>query len=181
MSQFQSFESGAGPGPGPILDLVGDNGVIVAPTSPGGTIFIKGQTTSAFGFSKVNGDAAAHTLTIVPLSNTVATADASGTFFPLAFVPLDVNQAVVMSAHVIGVKTDYSAACGGYVTGVARRDAVNPAVFVGQSIDMSRDSMTGTPIFGILLNGNNLNVIVSGVALETWNWTCTYEWTYQIL
>ena len=182
MSQIQSFESSVVPPVGgPVLSLKGDAPLNLPVLPTLGNINIQGKTTSAFGFSKVNGDPGSSTLSIVPLSNTVSTVGAGLTYFPLAVVPLIANQAVVMSANVIGNRDDYSAGCGGYVTACARRDAVNPSVGIGESPLISRDSLNGNPIFGIILNGNDLNVVVAGVAGETWNWTCTYQWTYQTL
>lgn len=178
MSQIQSFESSVVPPVGgPVLSLKGDAPLNLPVLPTLGNINIQGKTTSAFGFSKVNGDPGSSTLSIVPLSDTLTTLNAVPTVFVNAVFALSANEAVVFSANVIGNKSDYSAACGGYVTAVARRDAVNPTVLVGQSPLLSRDP--GTSIFGIILDGNSIKVGVQGIAAETWNWTCTYQWTVQ--
>lgn len=180
MSQIQRFGLGAVPPiGGPIMTLTGDAPFNTPVTPTGGNINIEGKTTSAFGFSIVKGDPGSSTLSIVPLSDTITTLNAVPTVFLNAVFALSANESVVFSANVIGNRDDYSAACGGYVTAVARRDAVNPTVLVGQSPLLSRDSTTGLPIFGILLDGNSIKVGVQGVAAETWNWTCTYQWTVQ--
>lgn len=175
MSQIQSFGMGGIPPAGPILTLTGDIGGPVGPT--GGNINILGKDTlPSYGLIEVDGTPGSSTLSIAPLLDAVATVNAVPTTFPTAGFALLPNNSIVFSAYIIGNKSDYSAACGGFVTAVARRDAINPTVLVGQSPLLSRDSTTGLPIYGILLDGNSIKVGVQGVAAENWNWFCSYQW-----
>ena len=180
MSQIQSFISGMGPA-GPILTLTGDSGGAVAPNGAG-TIFVQGENNSSEdAFAVIEGDLGSNTLSVRASKDEVQTLDAVPVVFPETSFTLDPLESIVMSAHVIGSRDDYAAACGGFITGVARRTAALPAVFVGQSPLMVRDSSTGLPIFGLLLNGNTLSVGVQGVAGEIWNWTCTYQYQKQTM
>ncbi len=179
MSQIQRFGiSGVSPA-GPILTLSGDIGGPVGPDGAGDIEILGKDTPTVFGLVEVDGSPGISTLSITPLLDTLVTNDATPTTFPLAVFALSPDNAVVFSAYVIGSKDDNSAACGGFVTCAARRDAINPTVLVGQNPLLSRDSMTGLPIFGILLDGNSIKVGVQGVAAETWNWTCSYQYVAQ--
>ncbi len=178
MSQIQGFSAATGPA-GPILTLTGDVGGAVSPT--GGNINILGKDTlPAYAYAEIDGDPGTSTLSVKPLLDELTTVDNAPEVFPNAVFALDPDTAIVFSANVIGNRDDYSAACGGYVTCVARRDAVNPTVIVGQTPLLSRDSMTGLPIFGIFSDGDIIKVGVQGVAGETWNWTCSYQWVVRI-
>lgn len=183
MSQIQRFGiAGVGPA-GPILTLTGDNGVAVPPTL--GTIDVSGTiippiSDSSFGLVKTIGNAVASRLSVVPLTDILATVDASVQLFPNARFTLDPDSSIVFSANIIGNVDDYSAACGGYITGVVRKQGVNPPVFAGTNPLLSRDSLTGKPIFGLAISGDDVIVAVQGVAAENWFWTCSYQWVVQV-
>ena len=66
------------------------------------------------------------------------------------------------------------------MSGCVRRDA-GAAVFIGDNTLASEDSGSGTPQFGINVDGNDIVVYVQGLAGETWNWTCTYTYQVQLL
>jgi len=177
MSQIQGFGLAGIPPSGPLLTLTGDIGPAVTPI--GGNINIVGTAESLVRKSVVvDGTVAAGTLNIISAFDVVQTTDAVPVVFPFAVFSLTADTAVVFSANVIGAKDDYTAACGGYVTGIARKDGVNPTVLVGQSPLLSRDP--GLSLFGLLLNGDDINVGVQGIAGETWNWTCTYQYQKQV-
>lgn len=181
MSQIQSFVTGEGPGPGPVLSLTGDIGGAVGPVNGGpnnGTIFIEGEVIGGQAFAIIEGNPATNTLNVVALTDEVTTNNGVATNFPVAFYTLDPSQAVVFTANVIGHRDDFSAACGGIVTGAARRAAAGGAILVGTNALASEDSGAGVPQFGLQLNGNSLNVYAQGLAGQTWNWTCTYQ--YQV-
>lgn len=185
MSQIQTFITGMGPG-GPILTLSGDIGPAVGPDGAG-NITIEGAGNTTYGFGLLTSIATAenpvigaNTLQVIPLFDTVTTNNAAQTFFAAATFAIPVNTSVVMSAHVIGNIDDYSAACGGYTVGCARRAAAG-AIIVGNNTLASEDAPAGIPTFGIDLNGNSINVYVRGVAAEIWNWTCTFTFQVQLL
>ena len=179
MSQFQSFESGAGPGPGPILSLTGDTGGAVGPDGSG-NINVLGQfENSVAQFAVVQGNPGTNTLGVAAAFDRLTTVGSANTSFTLTEFTLGPDQAIVMSAHVVGVKDDYSAACGGYTVGIVRKDGVNPAALVYTGNLGGEDSGTGNPDYGVNVVGDTVSVTVEGVAAETWKWTCTYQYTIQ--
>lgn len=180
MSQIQTFVASEGPGPGPVLSLTGDIGGAVGPNGAG-TIFVEGEVVSGQAFAIIEGNPGTNTLNVVALTDELTTNDATRTYFPVAFYAVQPSQAVVMTANIIGHKNDFSAACGGFCTGVVRRAAVGGAVAVGGNTLSSEDSTTGVPFFAIGLNGNEIGVSVAGVAGETWNWTCTYQYQVNLI
>ncbi len=185
MSQIQSFIMSEGPA-GPILTLTGNIGGPVMPT--GGNINIVGGSnnipptaipSTSFGFATVQGNAS--TLTIAPMADTIATADNVITFFPIARTTVPAGNAVVMSAHVIGFRSDFSAGCGGFAVGCARRQLAGGTIFIGNNVLSSEDSAGGIPEFGVNVDGNDIAVFVRGVNLENWNWTCTFQYQFELL
>ena len=164
---------------GPILTLTGDIGGAVGPDGAG-NINILGEIVSGQGFASIEGNPGTNTLNVVALTDTVTTIDAVATDFPFAIFALPASTSVVMSAHVIGNKDDYTAACGGFVVGCARRAGAG-AIFIGDNVLASEDSGAGTPQFGIRVSGNNIVVYAQGLGGETWNWTCTYSYQVQLI
>jgi hypothetical protein len=181
MSQIQSFIGSGGPGGGPVLSLQGDSGGVIAPNGAG-NINILGENNSATNaFAQVVGNPATHTLSILPVSDAVITNNAVATFFPVALALLFPSSTVVMTATVIGHRDDFSASCGGFATGVARRGAAGGTVFVGDNALANEDAPVGVPQFGIGVNGNNIGVYAQGLAGQTWNWTCTYTYQFNLI
>ncbi len=186
MSQIQSFASSMGPG-GPILTLTGDLGPAVGPDA-GGNINIQSIPSVGvnYGLAAVvtqisNENPAAfpaNTLKIEPLHDLVTTSDAVATVFVNTEIIISPSEAWVMNATVIGARSDYTEACGGFVTGVARRAAAGSAALSGQQPLVSDDAV-GFPTFGVTVVGNSFFVFAQGLAGQTWNWTCTY--TFQKL
>jgi hypothetical protein len=178
MSQIQRFGLAGIPPAGPLLTLTGDTGGAVSPT--GGNINVLGQfENSVAQFAVVTGDPGSSELGIAAAFDRLTTVDEFPTSFLLTEFTLNPDQAIVMSAHVIGVKDDYSAACGGYTVGIARKDGVNPAVLVYTGNLGGEDSGAGNPDYAIDVFGDIVSVSVNGVAAETWKWTCTYQYTIQ--
>ena len=184
MSQIQSFNNNGVIPPigGPVMTLTGDTGGAISPAL--GNINVLGQfENSVAQFAVVQGDAGTNTLGVAAPFDRIQTVGTTPGIFALAQYTLNPSKALVMSANVIGVKSDYTASCGGYVVGVARREAAGNAVFVGEETSLSHDSIGNQPFFGFLIgsDGNTLTLGVIGVAGETWNWTCTYQYTTQQL
>lgn len=181
MSQIQSFIQSMGPA-GPILTLTGDTGGAVGPDG-GGNINILGEdNATSSGFAVIEGSPGTSTLSILPLQDTVSTNDAVATAFAGTAFTVSPNTAVVMSAHVIGNRSDYSAACGGFTIGIARR-AAGGAILVSNSFTtlQTEDSPVGNPEFGLQVTGNDIEVFVRGTAGLVWNWTCTFTYQVQLL
>lgn len=188
MSQFNVFVTSEGPGPGPVLALAGDNYNILDPNTVAapnglGIIFIKGEVATGQRFATVEVDTLSipNTLSIVASTDEVSTNNGVATNFPLAFYALTASQAVVFTANVVGHRDDFSAACGGIVTGVARRAAAGGSMLAGTSSLANEDAPVGVPQFGIQLNGNSINVYAQGLVGQTWNWTCTYQFQVNLI
>lgn len=190
MSQIQTFISAVGPS-GPIETLTGDQN-LNAPFTPadpvpptGGNINIIGEDNVDYAFAVVKGNVATSTLQIFPKTSFITTNDATITAFPEAVYPLATNTALVMSANIIGNRADvgneYQAACGGYVVAVGRRD-LGAAILVNNAFDKFsfEDAIGGNAKFGIQMNGNQMEVYVQGLAGQTWNWTCTFQYQVQL-
>jgi len=178
MSQIQSYVMGEGPA-GPILTLTGDIGGPVGPT--GGNINIVGEVIGGQVFASVEGSPGTSTLNVVARTDITITTDNVQTFFPSAFAVVAPFSAYVMSAQIIGIKSDYTAGCGGFAVGCARRTGVGGPVLIGNNNLSSEDSTTGSPEFGIDIDNNTLGVFVRGVNGETWNWTCTFQYQIELL
>jgi len=179
MSQIQSFVQSMGPA-GPILTLTGDIGGPVGPDGAG-NINIEGEVTAGQAFATIEGNPGANTLNVVARHDEIATADNVITFFPNARVTVPASNAVVMSAHVIGFRSDFSAGCGGFAVGCARRQAAGGTIFIGNNVLSSEDSAAGIPEFGVNVDGNDIAVFVRGTNLENWNWTCTFQYQFELL
>lgn len=181
MSQIQNFGSGGGGG-GALNTLTGDSGGAVVPV--GNNIDIV-SISSTLGFAEIIGNALPGTLYIAPLGASITTNDGTATFFvpvaPVAFPTVGFSSAYVLSANVVGSRDDYSASCGGFTTGVFRREAVGGVILVGGSYQTlaNEDAPVGTPTFGVGVNGTQAAVFVQGLAGQTWNWSCTF--TFQKL
>lgn len=178
MSQIQSFVGSMGPS-GPILTLTGDSGGAVGPT--GGNIDVLGEGIPVQAFATVSGNPATSTLNITARTDIIITTDDVITFFPAAFVTVAPFSAYVMNANIIGIKSDYTAGCGGFVVGCARRTGIGAPILIGYNPLLSEDSITGSPEFGIDIDANTLGVFVRGVNEETWNWTCTFQYQVELL
>ena len=194
MSQIQSFESSVVPPVGgPILTLTGDQGAAIAPTL--GNVNIQATPSidgpnpdRLYGFALLtsvvtdeNPVMPASTLKIEPYNDKVTTADAVATTFVKTGIAIDNSEAWVINATVIGNRDDYSAASGGFVSGVVRRAAAGGAILVGDGSLPSGDAVGGIALFGLILVGNTVFVYVQGIAGQTWNWTCTFSFQKQLL
>ena len=176
-----------GPG-GPVLTLTPDLGPAVAPAL--GTINIQGVEGETYGFGILVSQATlnnpapfpANTIRVEPLARGVTTNDGVATIIADITIPMDQSSAYVLSAHVIGARSDYTAACGGFTVGAFRREAAGGAILVGGAYQTlaNEDAPIGTPTFGVGLNGNIPAVFVQGLAGQIWNWTCTYTFQKQL-
>jgi hypothetical protein len=183
MSQIQSFVLSEGPGSGPVFTLTGDTGGAITPTNPGGNINIEGQVLPQVGFATVAGTPVNNTLNILPLLDEVTTNNNSITFFPHAYFDYTITSltsfAIVFNASVVGYQTGFSNACGGFVSGVARKTTAGAVTMTGFDPLLSRD--VGGVVFGIGVNGNQVGVFVQGLNAETWNWTCTFQYLVNLI
>jgi hypothetical protein len=192
MSQIQSFVTGEGPGPGPVLALAGDNyngadpNTVAAPNGLG-IIFIKGEVTTGQSFATVEVDTAVipNTLSIVASTDVVTTNDNIITFFPFAHfdwsaqLPPLTQFAIVFSANVIGYQAGFTGVCGGFVSSVAYKASAGNLTSPGYAPLMNRDVANVT--YGIGINGTQFGVFVQGLNGEAWTWTCNYQYQINLL
>ena len=99
----------------------------------------------------------------------VQTTDATPT--AIATIVMPTNTVYAVTATITGFKSDYSAALGGTVVYTARRAASTAIEVAVPSVVVQTDS---TPAIDADVNANNIRILVTGVAAETWNWTCSY-------
>ena len=167
MSQFIVFNPAGPSGTGPVLSLTGNDSLTVVPTA-GGTINVVGD-----GLTLTTTKNGANTLLVSiegQTANTVTTNDATPTEI-FSYSLASTGEAVTLSADIIGHKADFSAACGGTIFTVARREAgMAAAPLFGTNVNPNEDSTTGAPTFQATLVGNDVVVEVIGEAGITYNW-----------
>lgn len=100
---------------------------------------------------------------------TVTTTDATVT--NLLSLTLSGNETIVVKGTIIGTQDDFSESCGGDFLIVARR-AAGAAAIVGSPVINVQSDTTAT--FTADVSGT-VRIRVTGVAAETWDWVCTYE------
>ncbi len=129
-----------------------------------------------------------NTVTITNGANTIDLSTSGGAAFtvttndatPTALVThaLAVNSAVTMNATVSAAKSDFSESLWGTVVFGARRVA-GGAIAVESATTSFNDDSVGAPIITADVNGNNIRLMVTGVAASTWNWTATATFVTQ--
>lgn len=93
----------------------------------------------------------------------------------IATIALQANEAMVVDAEIIGTDSGFTGATGGTVSAVVRRAGAG-AVLVGAPTSVIYTSLVGGT-FTVSVSGNNMIITVTGIALTTINWTCTYTLT----
>lgn len=156
----------AGGSAGPVLTLTPNAGGPVSPVA--GTIAVIGD---AITLTTSNNGPGSLLITLEgQTANTVTTIDATPTEI-FSYSLAGTGEAVTLSAEIIGHKADFSAACGGTIFTVARRQAAMAAApLFGTNINTNEDSTTGAPSFQATLVGNDVVVEVIGEAGITYNW-----------
>jgi hypothetical protein len=105
----------------------------------------------------------------------VQTSDATVT--AIAAIALPENTMVTVEARFNGFVSDYSAACGGFLQYTARR-AGDGAIEVSAPFVNVQEDSAGTPTIDADVNGNNVRLLVQGVAATTYNWSVTYRYNF---
>ena len=111
----------------------------------------------------------------VALQAGVQTSDATVT--QIAAIALTTNTMVTVEARFNGFKSDYSEACGGFLKYTARRAAAGAIEVSTPNITIDEDS-AGDPEVDADVSGNNVRLLVTGIAAETWNWVVSYRYNF---
>ncbi len=170
MSQSGVLTPASGGGGG-ILTLTGNSGGAVGPDGIG-DIDVVGS-----GLLSVTGNAGANSLTIDDntVQSIVQTMDAVFTSFP-STLTINASEAVIVSGTIVGARDDFTGSAGISFRAIARRDGVGGATTgLVTSTDILQDSPSGVPSGQVVLNGNDVEFQVRGVAAETWDWSLTYR------
>lgn len=163
MSQ-SGYLSRAGGGSTVVLMLQGDTGGSVSPNG-GGTIFLLGGDNVS-----VDGNPGANTLTINVngAEATVQTTDATPTL--LYSFTLNASEAAVVTVTLVAAQDDYSSAIGGTGLATVRRAAAGGAIIAGGPHSNLIEDSGGLPEVDFQANGNDIEILVTGVAATTYNW-----------
>lgn len=127
-------------------------------------------------------------ITVTNGSNTIDLSTTGGTMFtvttndatPTALVThaVGANSAVTMNATVAASRSDFSESLWGTVVFGVRRAGAG-AIAVETPTSSFNDDSAGAPIITADVNGNNLRLMVTGVAASTWNWKATVTFVTQ--
>ena len=109
--------------------------------------------------------------------NVVQTTDA--TITPITTIAMAENSMITIEAKVSGFKSDYSASCSGFLQYSARRVAGGAIEVAAPIVNILTDSGS-SPTVDADVDGNNLRILVTGVAAETWNWNCSHQHNFIV-
>jgi len=128
------------------------------------------------------------TVTVTNGANTIDLSTSGGAAFtvttndatPTALISHTVaaNSAVTMNATVSAAKSDFSESLWGTVVFGARRVG-GGAIAVESATTSFNDDSVGAPIITADVSGNNLRLMVTGVAALTWNWKAVATFVTQ--
>ena len=95
----------------------------------------------------------------------------------IAAITLAANTMVTVEARFNGFISDYSASLGGFLRYTARRAGAGAVEVSAPVVDIQEDSGSA-PVVDADVSGNDVRLLVTGVAAETWNWTVTYNYNF---
>lgn len=95
----------------------------------------------------------------------------------IAAITLANNVVVTIEARFNGFRNNYLAACGGYLQYTARRTIGGAIEVSTPNVNIDEDS-AGAPTVDADVSGNDVRLLVTGVAAEDWNWTVTYNYNF---
>jgi len=155
-----------------VLFLTGDTGGAVGPTA--NNINIVGGS----GIT-VAGTPGTSTLTINSLGTeaTVTTTDATPTV--IFTQTLAASEAAYMEVRIIAAEADYSSAIGGGFSSTIRRAAAGGAACAGGPHGNILEDTAGMPDVDFNATGNDIQVLVTGVAATTYNWRAFVRVTFD--
>lgn len=156
---------------GDVLSLTGNSGGAIAPDGSG-NINVVGATASG-----INVVGSGHTLTISNTNRTdakITTVDNTPT--ALASQTIPTNSSILVTASVLGTKSDYSNSMGTVITRAAFRAGAGASV-AGATVQQALCSSAPIGVTAdITLVGNTMTLVVTGEAATTYNWVGTFEY-----
>jgi len=129
-----------------------------------------------------------NTITITSGANTIDLSTGGGAVFMvttndatptvIASHTIAANNAVTVRATIVSAKSDFSESLFGEAVFGARR-AGGGAILVDIPIISFGDDSVGSPGLSCDVSGNNVRLLVTGVAASTWNWKATISFITQ--
>lgn len=107
----------------------------------------------------------------------VQTTDATVT--PILALTVPDTSAIMITANVVGSKADFSETIGATIQYTARRSG-GGAVEVAAAVVSPQDDSGGAPAVTADVNANTARILVTGLAVTTYNWVISYDYTLQI-
>lgn len=151
---------------GAINSITGNLGGAILPDGDN-NIFIVGDTSTGI---TITGDLVSNTLTVAYTAAdeyTLQTMDATPD--TIASFTLNDLSSVIIDGEIIGAQNDYTASLVATFSGGARRSG-GGAILVGSPQINSSEDYAASPLIDIIVNANDLEVQVTGVAGTTINW-----------
>lgn len=104
----------------------------------------------------------------------LTTTDATATV--IESFPVAVGDVIQISGYLAGGKSDATAALDCNFAGGARRQSAGNVTLVGTPLATVREDSTGAPTVAFNANTTTqeLEIKVTGIAAETWNWEGTF-------
>lgn len=95
-----------------------------------------------------------------------------GTATDIAAIPIQEDQVISVHCQVAAAIADYSAGLGDQVSQTFRRESGQSVTAIGTETDITSEDSSGSPSVSINAAGGTqtIDVRVTGVAAETWNW-----------
>jgi hypothetical protein len=110
-------------------------------------------------------------------AGTLATTDNTATV--IWSIPLSELEAVKVSGHIIGIKSDLSAMLDGIFDGGWRRASGGNVTANGTPVATVREDSAGSPTFAWNANtsAQTVELKVTGITAETWHWEFHLRYT----
>ncbi len=164
---------------------IDDQGKLGSSKGNNGQILI-GSTASSPAWANIT--SLDNTVTITNGANTIDLSTGGGAVFMvttndatptvIASHTIATNNAVTVRATIVSAKSDFSESLFGETVFGARR-AGGGAILVDIPIISFGDDSVGSPGLSCDVSGNNVRLLVTGVAASTWNWKATISFITQ--
>jgi hypothetical protein len=88
----------------------------------------------------------------------------------LALIPMADDSAITVNCVIVGASADYTEGMGTSIIGTARKDGVNPVVYVGVNTFPNTTQDNLETQYNLFTDGLNIELIVNGPEDAIWNW-----------